>query len=658
MVDLTRSPDLFATPQKDVPRAIVIGSSPSTSRASSPPAAHSTPTRRDHLTLDHLLGHRAHDDDPDTDHVTVDPPTSASVTPQTTPITAPASATDPPKSRKKRRSRSRSPPAPPPPMRTVRLEWALPRPGTAEHNDAYAVSIRDMARDTGQRPVSPVALPVPIDSDDEGTKGDTSAVEGGKEVKRRRRKRREELSEYDLSDAFIDDSDLQRDARTHFAQTKQQGFYVSSGEVALVKDKVAAKPRKRISNAPSKPLSKVAATKAAQRVQSNISVSNLAAALPQPMLTSGAPVYPRTPSPPIPLPPISTPANDPSFKPDLVQLSSFISDTPGPDDSRTSPIALDTEPWNQSIGNTTRGSDVFNTSSAGTKRQRTETNGTGTAGGSGAVTPSGAGPNGEAKAKKRKAVVDTEPFSSELEAQLRILHEEIKSYSWENKAKFPPALKPRLVEVATEALERGEYNENFFNYLPKIFPYNRFTMLKLTRRLMYPTHSERLRKRCDDLLAELKELVDQGLQAQESLHAAALEAWENKKATALAKWEEEMQQAQSNHVPQEQLPSRPEIPMPQKRYRWNDPIKENVWQQVCLCNEIAALANETHGFDQSLAPKMSEQSLRKNLYQKIVGVFPEGWLTSNLISREVSEMKRKEKKVADAGEGEDEEEHS
>jgi hypothetical protein len=96
-----------------------------------------------------------------------------------------------------------------------------------------------MSRNTGQRHATPVPpARVPMDSDDEGAKGDTSAVEGaGKEVKRRRRKRKEEDSEYDLSDAFIDDSDLQRDSRTHFAQTKQQGFYVSSGEVALVKDK-------------------------------------------------------------------------------------------------------------------------------------------------------------------------------------------------------------------------------------------------------------------------------------------------------------------------------------------------------------------------------------------------------------------------------------
>jgi hypothetical protein len=44
---------------------------------------------------------------------------------------------------------------------------------------------------------------------------------------------------YDTADPFIDDSELPMDERTFFAQTKQQGFYVSSGEVALLKDKYA-----------------------------------------------------------------------------------------------------------------------------------------------------------------------------------------------------------------------------------------------------------------------------------------------------------------------------------------------------------------------------------------------------------------------------------
>ncbi|KAF8602224.1 hypothetical protein BDV93DRAFT_524242 [Ceratobasidium sp. AG-I] len=706
MVDLTGSPDAFATPHKDSPRPIVIGSSLSTSRDSSPPDAHSTPTKDHILKLDEFLArHRADDDDgvdgDTTDHVTADPPTSASVTPQTTtPVSAPAATTGTTKAAKvkqpkRRASRSPSPlPAPPPPMLTVRLEWDLPRPGTAEHNERYAVNVRDMARSTGQRHATPVPpARIPMDSEDEGTKGDTSAVEGGgKEVKRRRRKRKEEFSEYDLSDAFIDDSDLQRDSRTHFAQTKQQGFYVSSGEVALVKDKLAPKPRKRAPAAPAKPLSKVATTKAAQRIAStsqahnngntstsNLSVSTLAAALPQPMLTSGAPVYARTPSPPISpaqgqssapapnanrtapsLPPIATPSCDPSFKSDLVQMSSFITEATDPsgDGTRTSPIALDDEGWsmNQStrlgVGLVSPGGMDMNSpgggsAGGGVKRQRTETNG---AGGSGTVTPSGGG------AKKRKGGSDTEPFSTELEGLFRGLQDDIKAHSWENKAKFPPNLKPRLVQVATEALRLGEYNENFFNYLPKIFPYNRFTMMKLTKRLMYATHNEKLRRRGEELMTELKEQIDQGLQVQESLHAAALDTWETKKAGALAKWQEEVQQAQTSGVPQDQLPPKPEIPMPQKRYRWNDVIKDNVWQQVCLFNEIAALANEAHGFDPNLAQKVSEQSLRKSLYQKIVVAFPEGWLTTNLISREVSEMKRKEKKVADAGEAEDEEE--
>lgn len=49
---------------------------------------------------------------------------------------------------------------------------------------------------------------------------------------------------YDTSDPFIDDSELPMDERTFFAQTKQQGFYVSSGEVALLKDKYVTAARK------------------------------------------------------------------------------------------------------------------------------------------------------------------------------------------------------------------------------------------------------------------------------------------------------------------------------------------------------------------------------------------------------------------------------
>ena len=48
--------------------------------------------------------------------------------------------------------------------------------------------------------------------------------------------------------------------------------------------------------------------------------------------------------------------------------------------------------------------------------------------------------------------------------------------NFEQKGKFPQSLKPVLAQVALKAIVLGEYDDNFFNLMPRIFPYNRFTM--------------------------------------------------------------------------------------------------------------------------------------------------------------------------------------
>jgi hypothetical protein len=50
------------------------------------------------------------------------------------------------------------------------------------------------------------------------------------------------------------------------------------------------------------------------------------------------------------------------------------------------------------------------------------------------------------------------------------------SESWEPKGKFPQGIRPVLGTVALKAIKLNEYNDNFFNLMPRIFPYNRFTM--------------------------------------------------------------------------------------------------------------------------------------------------------------------------------------
>lgn len=149
------------------------------------------------------------------------------------------------------RSPSPSPPPPPsrPPLRTIRLDIKL---GGA---DNYEVDISALAKETGQR--SPTPVPAKRDTSDDShsePEGDDEADNKPQEKKRKRvrclflslcatslsifaspQKRRNHTSEYyDVTDPFIDDSELAVDERTFFAQTKQQGFYVSSGQVALL----------------------------------------------------------------------------------------------------------------------------------------------------------------------------------------------------------------------------------------------------------------------------------------------------------------------------------------------------------------------------------------------------------------------------------------
>ncbi|KAG1805151.1 hypothetical protein EV424DRAFT_1431400 [Suillus variegatus] len=168
----------------------------------------------------------------ETDNTIDQPPPSKKLKSSSSSSSSKPASTIKPKS-KPQRPRSPSPtppPPPPPPLQTIRLQINLGGP------DNYEVDIATLAKTTGQRQPTP---PPP--------KADTSDSEGEDDGEPKKKKKKHATSEYyDVNDPFIDDSELNIDNRTHFAQTKQQGFYVSSGEVALMKD----------SRTPKKPKSK------------------------------------------------------------------------------------------------------------------------------------------------------------------------------------------------------------------------------------------------------------------------------------------------------------------------------------------------------------------------------------------------------------------
>ncbi|KAG6331156.1 hypothetical protein ID866_7932 [Astraeus odoratus] len=449
-----------------------------------------------------------------------------------------------PKSAKPSRPRSRSPTPPPPPQRppqlqTIRLDIKLGGP------DKYEVDIATLSKATGQR--QPTPPPPKQDSSD--TDGDETD-----RAKPKRKKKHFASEYYDVNDPFIDDSELNIDNRTHFAQTKQQGFYVSSGEVALMRD-----------------------------------------------------VSPKKPKSKKPPPPDAGPSKHEDGTSDF-PISLLMDDK------------ANKKPKNY-------------------------------------VTI-------EEKFGRKRKIIEISEFHPDLQGPLEALKDAIPKQDWSNKQKFPASLKPLLADVSLKAIHLGEYDDDFFNLMPLIFPYNRFTMMvKLIKRTVFQDHYNILTARQDELLEHLERLTKEGF-------PKAQEEWEK----SVAAWHRRHEKTKSSEAD----PGGPSTPSaaetaqpddsgalssgegndpdnpsaagkhentrdahpPAKKYRLTEQMRSIIWQLVMLSNECCRLENEKHDLE-STGQQVSEQGSRKALYQRIVAAFPKGWLNSGQISREVSAMKKR-----------------
>lgn len=495
------------------------------------------------------------------------------------------------KGKQRARSPSGSPPPPErPPLQTIRLEIALGGP------DHYEVDIAELARTTGQRPLTPVAIKQHHDSGEsegeDGAEPDAEPDDAGKAPKRKKRKYGADY--YDVSDPFIDDSELAIDERKFFAQTKQQGFYVSSGEVALMKDKSPIK---------------------------------------------------RTKSRKMPLTVGNVVASD-AGRPPISAVGSALH--ANQDGSRDAPIAVsDTDdPERKHAAAAAAAAAPADTAVAGQKRKRYIT-----------VVEDG---------KKRK-LVDINSFHPDLQSMIEDLKAAVAKESWV-KGKFPVSLRPMLKEFALAAIRLDEYDDAFFSALPQIFPYNKFTMSKLCKRTVFPDHVALLTERQDQLLVQLKQLADEGFPKVEEDYQRSLTVWGRRQEKSVsdltpnggAQSEDSHSGAPTRQPTEEKEdkedkdamdvdgdappPTQPDKdkPMnrPTKKYRMNEQMKTIVWQLVLLSNEICRLENENNQLEGSVI-QMSEQGLRKVLYQKIITAFPDGWVSSGQISRDVSAIKKR-----------------
>ncbi|ESK92760.1 hypothetical protein Moror_15933 [Moniliophthora roreri MCA 2997] len=562
--------------------------------------------------------------------------------------------------------KSPSPPPPPPPtLTTVRLQIKLSGP------ENYQVDIAALARETGQRPPTPVQKRADTSESEEEDDAKNADETANAKPKSKKKKKNTASEYYDVSDPFIDDSELALDERTYFAQTKQQGFYVSSGEVALMKDHKTPvkKPKSRrppLTVQPP-PNGNPNATSASTNGKREGTKDSPIALISDSETETGSKKHTKSKAE------HHSNGQDPyPFFSGPTLGQSLAGGVFGPSAGVTRRLSLHDPP----VPYPNSGGGQYD-SDTGYREPS-------------ASAPPGSGQDGPENAKvgekrkryttvveggKKRKVVDITSFHPDLQRSFEVLKDAIVAENWETKGKFPPSIKPLLSQIAIQAIKLDEYDEHFFNLMPILFPYNKFTMSKLIKRTVFADHTALLVERQDNLLKELKRLADEGFAKAEEEWEKNCQAWDKrqKKAKAEAQalavlnggtGDESASNAPTRHPSAEdgmdvdnehhdpngnhstETPGAgkeggsKEAQPPGKKFRLTETMKAIVWELVLLSNECCRLENEKNTLEGSVM-QVSEQGLRKVLYQKMLACFPPGWMSTGQISRDVSAMKKK-----------------
>ncbi|CDW99779.1 hypothetical protein [Sporisorium scitamineum] len=433
----------------------------------------------------------------------------------------------------------------------------------------------------------------------EGSGAPSGAGAGGASKKRRRpNDDKYDIGQYDVRDPFVDDSELNIDEPTHFAKPKADGFYVTQGPVELAKAKAMAKGQPIPAKDRPKPLSI-----RDSKIGFAGSLNKLVARKAQ----QGAelPPMPPTRSPSMQLGSLLN-SGDPGSP--SVSAASALTNAQRQEGTRDSPIKVD---------------DNDSNSSKLTKKNR----------------------------------YPTLPVDPRLQAAFDELKKKVDAESFAVKTKFPPALKPPLVETAKLAVMLGEYDDNFFNHLPTIFPYNRFTMMKLVKREFFPHHikyfEDLKQEHLDKLGAMIRESFPQQLADFEAAHKAWVERGEAPKdgeAADASKRTKETNGADESTDVDGPKDGEDENIEPTKRWKWSEEMREEVFVLITIENAMSELINEKHKLENT-AEQYSEINARKACYKQMFELFPEdGWTTSTNISREYAQIKKKKDRQEAKGE--------
>lgn len=130
--------------------------------------------------------------------------------------------------------------------------------------------------------------------------------------------------------------------------------------------------------------------------------------------------------------------------------------------------------------------------------------------------------------------------------------------SFEVKNKFPPRLRPLLADVALLAVELGEYDDDFFAALPKLLPYNLFTLKKLVKREIFPRRIELFNEAQEDHLDTIRAGIAETLPGQLAEYEQLKKEWEEDQKGKDQEASEERKRMEVESMKQDQEGDTPE----------------------------------------------------------------------------------------------------
>ncbi|GAA5814010.1 hypothetical protein MFLAVUS_007500 [Mucor flavus] len=440
------------------------------------------------------------------------------------------------------------------------------------------------------------------DVDDVGSDEETSLVGNKKQIG----------NEYDFEDPFIDDSEMLLDEPQEYRAPEFDGFFVYHGPLDGNEGTEKIKPATPKRKAPAKSKSTTPATSTGKRGAANNTTANA-----NTTTTAGSTGSTATSSTAEKSRKKTTDdhgTEDNIKKPTAGLTSTVTTKTKKPAVSTASSSKAVTATEKPKPTTTAARKVSLTADQPAKKKKKVEVR---EAGESGYFTIQ------EDQDKKKKALgtLELKPLDPEIEALMEKLRKDVLKENFENKAKFPLALKPTVLEAGLIMFRKSKtIDENLIHHLMSILPYNRYTLKKFLTTKSGQMRVDELQQEIDELAILLKQTIDKMIPEQQRLY------------------EEKLAQAQNQ-------PANPEEEFaPTLKFKCNDEVRKILYdiiqteeQSIHIANQVA-LHKDSEKKNEGLA---SDNKARKLMYQRLLSCWPEGWMNSYEMSRQYSQYKSK-----------------